>query len=239
MLNNAEVLKQELLKLVLNGSKIEAIKRYREVYKTGLKEAKDAVEELIINNCKPSIEPDYLTANGANYERTIKPFDLAHLVADRACVPGLIDLLKYASTQISVYTPWSFFDFKIWWNTEGRRHVEWLEDHDYLTRAPDTRFYVGDKFTIHNREYILAHFQVIEGNQVIECNQVIEWNQEKWYATLIKVETGCPWSESVRLSDENIWSIDKESLRTIIGNEGINGQDIINTRVPGPNDGRR
>lgn len=37
----------DILELALNGRKIEAIKRYREVHGVGLKEAKDAVEAMV------------------------------------------------------------------------------------------------------------------------------------------------------------------------------------------------
>ncbi|NJM53963.1 MAG: hypothetical protein HC846_11600 [Blastocatellia bacterium] len=45
LLRNAHQLK-EILRLARNGNKIEAIRRYRETFGVGLKEAKDAVERL-------------------------------------------------------------------------------------------------------------------------------------------------------------------------------------------------
>lgn len=44
----------DILALVRNGQKIEAIKRYRERHRVGLKEAKDAVEALAANAGLPA-----------------------------------------------------------------------------------------------------------------------------------------------------------------------------------------
>jgi len=45
-LENAQAIDPRIIDLVKQGNKIEAIKIYREVYNVGLKEAKDAVDQL-------------------------------------------------------------------------------------------------------------------------------------------------------------------------------------------------
>ena len=45
-LENNQAIDSRIIELVKQGNKIEAIKIYREMYNVGLKEAKDAVDQL-------------------------------------------------------------------------------------------------------------------------------------------------------------------------------------------------
>jgi ribosomal protein L7/L12 len=64
-------LENELRELIQQGQKIQAIKRYREVYATGLKESKDAVEALEASGVLPIPAVPYKPATGLNSDAVI------------------------------------------------------------------------------------------------------------------------------------------------------------------------